>query len=170
MRSVTCQSCGQEFEAARATRRFCSQTCQKRARRAPASTAKKPAAKKTAAKGSRKTSGKKAAAATKTKPTKTPGSNSSETPTSGSTEAVTRRTLEEAGKVDTVGGCQALTVAARLDALATLGSGSDIATLSRELSRLMALVVGKSGEQVDPVDEVKRKRDEKLAKARAASS
>jgi hypothetical protein len=84
---------------------------------------------------------------------------------------VSLRTLAElsaAGKDATVIGAQALTVARRMDS--ALSSGSEVAALSRELSRLMLIAVGKGSAEADPVDEVKRKREEKLSKARASSA
>lgn len=78
-----------------------------------------------------------------------------------------RSALEAAGKLDTVTGQQALAVAAKM--LAAGESGSAVAALSRDLSRLMAAVVG-AGEEADVVDEVQRKRDEKITRARQAQA
>ncbi len=65
--------------------------------------------------------------------------------------------------LDSVVGRQAMVIAARM----TLpkATGSEIAALSRELSRLMLVAIGRDG-SFNLVDEVKRKRDEKLARAR----
>lgn len=78
-----------------------------------------------------------------------------------------RSALEAAGKLDTVTGQQALAVAVKM--LTPGESGSAVAALSRDLSRLMAAVVG-AGEEADVVDEVQRKRDEKITRARQAQA
>lgn len=146
---VVCSQCGTEFEAKRSTAKYCSPTCRQRARRG----------------------------------TNEPGKVETEAePVDESPKpalavsvllgedivAATKRDLEAVDKLDSVAGRQAMVVAARM----TLpkATGSEIAALSRELSRLMLLAVGKAGQEADPVDEVKRKRDEKLAKARATTA
>lgn len=79
----------------------------------------------------------------------------------GDFEAATRRELERLGKVDSMLGQQALVIARRMGNATETGSA--VATLSKEHSRLMSAVA--SGASVaDPVDEavdeVRRKREE----------
>lgn len=77
--------------------------------------------------------------------------------------AVTERELTKVGKLDTVAGQQAMALARRL-ANPAGETGSAVAALSRELSRLLAsMQTGK--ESVDEVEEARRKRDEKRARA-----
>lgn len=146
---VSCTQCSSEFEAKRSTAKFCSPTCRQRSRRGKSEPGKVEA----------------------------PADNTEGAPAQALTfgillgediVAATKRDLEAAKKLDTVVGRQALVIAARM----TLpkATGSEIAALSRELSRLMSLAVGKGNQEADPVDEVKRKRDAKIAKAREASA
>lgn len=79
-------------------------------------------------------------------------------------EKATRKELERLGKLDTMLGQQALVIAARMGSKGETGSA--IATLSREHSRLMAAV--KAGATpADPVAEAQRKRQEALDAAQA---
>jgi len=130
---VACAQCTTEFEARRATAKFCSSTCRSRANRAPAAAA------------NASTKGKK------------PGSAASDF------EAATRKELVRLNKLDSMLGQQALVVARRLANGAETGSA--VATLSKEHSRLMGLLSGKAGAG-DEIDEVARKRDEKATRAR----
>ena len=76
---------------------------------------------------------------------------------------VTERELTNANRLDTVPGQQAMALARRL-ANPAGETGSAVAALSRELSRLLAsMQTGK--ESVDEVEEARRKRDEKRARA-----
>lgn len=72
----------------------------------------------------------------------------------------TRRELEEAGKVDTMLGQQALALAARMTGTETPGG---IASISRELRTVMAAAIGpvSKGVQADSVDELRSRRDAK---------
>jgi hypothetical protein len=81
--------------------------------------------------------------------------------------AAVRADLVRLGKLDSLLGQQALVVAGRLTRTSD-DTGSAVASLSRELSRLMGLLGGK-GEALDPVDEVRRRREQKRASARQAS-
>lgn len=77
--------------------------------------------------------------------------------------AVTERELTSVNKLDTVAGQQAMALARRL-AFPIGETGSAVAALSRELSRLLAsLQTGKA--ELDEVEEARRKRDEKRARA-----
>lgn len=83
-------------------------------------------------------------------------------PVAGIVEA-TRAELVRMKKLDSMLGQQALTIAARLARPAN-DTGSAVASLSRELSRLMA-AAGGTGAASDPVDEVRRRREQKAARA-----
>lgn len=76
--------------------------------------------------------------------------------------------LAQVGRLNTVAGQQALNVAYRM--LSAGDTGSAIAALSRELSRLMALATVGTAQKKNVVDEVQAKRDEILARARQASA
>lgn len=91
---------------------------------------------------------------------------------SGAAEAVaglvdqTVGELLRLGKLDSVMGQHALILARRMESpFETLAA---VAAGGKELSRLMAVAAAK-GAAEDPVDDVKRKRDEKAARARSAS-
>lgn len=70
---------------------------------------------------------------------------------------VVRRELEAAGVLDTALGQQALTIAVRMaDAAATA-----LAPLSKELRSVMAAATRGAVSEVDPIDELKLRRDRK---------
>ena len=79
-------------------------------------------------------------------------------------ESATREVLERLNQADSMLGQQVLIIARRMSNGAETGSA--LATLSKEHSRLMA-VLGAGEKQADPVDEVRRRREEKLARATA---
>jgi hypothetical protein len=145
---VTCEcGCGKSFEAQRRSARFASSTCRKRANRAPKPVGRsKPATRSPAP----------AAAAVLPADTSAPEEYESDF------VALTRDELRQLGRLDTMLGQQVLIVARRMSSGAETGSA--LATLSKEHSRLMA-ALGAGGKQVDPVDEVSRRREEKLARA-----
>ncbi len=78
--------------------------------------------------------------------------------------AATQSVLLDLGKLDTMLGQQVLVIARGMAA----GAGSELATLSKEHSRLMAAI--ESGKTVadDPVEEAAKSRAEKLARAASA--
>jgi hypothetical protein len=82
-------------------------------------------------------------------------------------EKATLAELRKLGAVDTMLGQQALTIAKRM--AGETETGSAVATLSREHSRLMAELAARKVAAADPVNEVQRRRDEKLARARASA-
>jgi hypothetical protein len=84
----------------------------------------------------------------------------------GGIVAMTRRELTSLKKLDSVVGQQAMTLAIRM----TSGkeTGSAIAALSRELTRVLQLARA-AGEVKDPVDEVRERREQKRARARTSS-
>ena len=79
---------------------------------------------------------------------------------------LTRKELEQLGKVDTVLGAQALTVAERMTS--AKDTGSAIAALSRELDRIMLRLRSGAKSQEDEVASARRRRDEKRRQASQA--
>lgn len=75
---------------------------------------------------------------------------------SGLVEAI-RRELEEADRVDTVLGQQALELAGRI--VSPLSTGASVATLSRELRTVMAEATAGASLAADPLDELRLRRD-----------
>lgn len=73
------------------------------------------------------------------------------------------RELEQAGKVDTVLGQQALALALRV--LSPVDTGSAVASVSRELRAVMAAVVEDAGETGDALDELASRRASRAASA-----
>lgn len=142
---LTCE-CGAEFDARRATAKYCSTKCRTRARRRRDVAARAEA---------------KAATETGT-PDEAPQ------PVAFDVVAFTRSELQSAHKLETASGQQAMLVAHRLMGFGGIISGSETAALSKELSRLLTVLVGKGGQSADPIDEVRRKREEKITRARQA--
>lgn len=138
---VTC-ICGTVFDAKRASAKTCSAKCRKRASRAGWSPPPREV-------------------------TLVPAADLPEPPRAPEAsmfEIATRTELEKLGVADSMLGQQVLIVARRMSN--GTETGSALATLSKEHSRLMG-ALGAGGKQVDPVDEVARRRGEKLARATA---
>jgi hypothetical protein len=72
-----------------------------------------------------------------------------------------RAELEVLDKIDTSTGQQALELATRL--VSAPGMNNGVASLSKELSRVLGEARGSSTAMADPVDELKARRDAKLA-------
>lgn len=70
--------------------------------------------------------------------------------------------LVRVGKRDTVMGHQVVVIAERM--VSPFSTGSEVASLSKEHSRLMGLLT-RGAAQADPVDEVKERRDRKTRQA-----
>lgn len=73
----------------------------------------------------------------------------------------TLQKLEAVGRVDTVAGQQALTLAERMSSPAETGAA--VASLSRQLSATMAEALAGTAVAVDPVDELRALRERKHA-------
>jgi hypothetical protein len=73
-----------------------------------------------------------------------------------------RKTLEAAGRLQSVEGQQAVELANRI--VSAPGMNMGVAALSKELSRTMASAVAGVEPVGDVLDELKRRRDEKRAK------
>lgn len=87
--------------------------------------------------------------------------------TPGLSEQV-RRELERLGRMDSLEGAQALQVAERMES--PTESGSAVAALSRDLSRLIQAVRASSAPVEDEVGSARRKRAEKVARAQAGQT
>ena len=74
---------------------------------------------------------------------------------------VTRKTLADAARLDTIGGQQALQIAGRMSAGSETGSA--MAALSRELRAVMAEALQGVQAAADPMDELRARRDSKRA-------
>lgn len=120
-----CDSCGQRYEAARSTSKFCSPTCRQRSKRSGGVVPLR------------------------------------EIPAPLSAVAVTRQALEQAERLNTPAGVNALLLAAKLDAGGDTGSA--MAALSKQ--HLAALAEATKGVKAvaDPIDELRRRRDAKRA-------
>ena len=134
----TCAHCGEEFIAKRPTAKYCGTTCRTRATRARESGA--------------------------TAAPIVPADHGFDEVPSGLIE-VTRRTLDDSGVLDTVSGQSALLLAARLGS--NHETGAAMAALSKQLEALVASALA-SVSRADRMDEVTRRRDEKLRRAREA--
>jgi hypothetical protein len=167
---VTCEcGCGKKFEAQRSTARFSSATCRKRASRAPNRAVRTP---KPKPKPKPKRAPAPAAPRAKVKVVEAPPPIEPvvelvvDEPAPEEYESdfvlLTRQELTQLGRLDTMLGQQVLIVARRMSNGAETGSA--LATLSKEHSRLMA-ALGAGGKQADPVDEVTRRREDKRARA-----
>jgi hypothetical protein len=72
-----------------------------------------------------------------------------------------KKTLEAAGRLDTSMGQLALVLAQKMT---DYGTGSGIAAISRELSRVMAAALQSAEPADDPLDELRRRRDMKRSR------
>jgi hypothetical protein len=137
-------NCGRSYEAMRPTSKFCSSNCRARNHQTaprPVSSRPKKAAPADTSIGSAATSSKDGEP--------------------NSLVTATRKELEAAGVADTMMGQQALRIAQQMSGFETAGG---MAALSKELSRVMAEAVRTAPPLVaDPVDELAKRREEKLA-------
>jgi len=122
-----CAVCQREFQAKRASARYCGNACRQRAHRAA--------------------------------PLKVAKSQDANASADSPTVAAVRAALESASRADGYLGATALTLAARVDD--TPGAGA--ATVARELRAVMSEALRDAALADDPVDEVKQRRDAKLA-------
>lgn len=139
-----CEACGGSFESKRRDTRFCSSKCRLRAHRGGGTQVvelKAPAKK-----------GRKEAAVQADGPSGP-----------GEVEQATITQLEEAGRLDSPRGKAALVLARRLDAV-TFDTGSAVAAVVRQWDATLEAAVAGAHMAADPVDEVRRRRDEKLSK------
>lgn len=131
----TCESCGEPFEAKRAAAKYCGERCRKRAQRRP---------------GRPKVSEPAAAVP------EVPGE------VTNALTSATLAELERAGRVETAAGQAVLALARRIDAGAS-ETGSALAALVREHRAALAEAVKDVRERKDPLDELRARRERKLA-------
>lgn len=132
-----CAVCNESFDAKRPQAKYCSTRCRTRASRAGLAVGRNS----------------KAAAAA---PTIT-------RETSGLLDAV-QAELEAAGKLNTVSGQHALELASRI--VNAPGMNTGVAALSKQLQNVLAEALrGTAGPQVNPLDELKKRRDRKRTAA-----
>ena len=132
-----CDVCTASFEAKRPQARYCSTRCRTRASRGGLAVSRN-------------------AKAAPAAPTVT-------RETSGLLDAV-QAELEAAGKVNTVAGQHALELAARI--VNAPGMNTGVAALSKQLQNVLAEALrGATGPQVNPLDELKARRDRKRSSA-----
>ena len=135
----TCEVCPAEFEAKRASAKYCSERCKKRAQRRPGGTS-----------------------AAKVLPLPAGPTSESAPDLTGSVAAATLVELEQAGRSDTAVGQAALALARRIDA-AGAETGSSLAALARQHMATLAEAVKNAKVQEDDLDELRNRRERKLA-------
>lgn len=131
-----CAECGEEFEAKRKAATYCSGRCTKRAQRRPQPDSPPP---------------------TPLRPT----GESAPSPTGG-VESATRAELERAGRDESAAGQSALALACRIDA-SSGETGSGVAALVREHRAVLAEALKDAETATDPIDELRTRRERKLA-------
>jgi hypothetical protein len=130
--------CPTEFEAKRAAAKYCSERCKKRAQR-------KPGGVRTA------------------KVVELPAEPASEpAPVVGSVAAATLAELDHAGRLETAVGQAALALARRIDH-AGAETGASLAALARQHLATLAEAVKNAKQAADPLDELRGRRERKLA-------
>lgn len=134
--SKTCAVCGAGFEAKRAAAKYCGERCRKRAQRRPGGTKA-------------------------VKVLELPAEPTSETP-STAVAAATVVELERAGRLETAVGQAALVLAQRIDANSG-ETGASLASLTRDHRAAMAEALRDAEVNSDEVDELKARRERKLA-------
>lgn len=134
----SCESCGRQFEAKSQRARFCSSTCRGRQHRA----------------GDRATV------------TEFRARDDDQADEPVTVVAATRRTLVAADRLESPAGAAAMVIAAKLDRGGDTGSA--VAALVRELRAAVAEATAGVKMAADPLDEIARKREERLARAGGA--
>lgn len=137
----TCAACGASFEAKRASARSCSERCKKRLQRRPGGTATK-------------------VVELKTDPV--PGPTAGQGGPEGPVSAATRTELASAGRLESPGGQAALMLARRIDQ-PHMETGSGLAALVREHRATLADAVKDAEKAADPLDELRLRRERRLA-------
>lgn len=132
--SKQCGSCGAPFEAKRPTAKYCSNRCRQRA------------FKRTAGGGEPEETAEQPASVSEP----------------GRTEAATAIELERAGRLDTAIGQAVIVLARRID-VSSFETGAGLAALAREHRTALAEALRDSEGAADPVDELRMKRERKLA-------
>lgn len=125
-----CVRCGSAFEAKRERARYCSGSCRAMATKDRARAGAAPVVELP-------------------KPQPTP-------PVPTGVAAAVERQLRAAGKLDTYAGQQAIFLATRLEA-STIDTGSAVAALSKELDRLMGVLLADVEDDSDELDVIQTK-------------
>lgn len=142
----SCAVCSNEFEAAKPNARFCGATCRKRASRSKPATPQ-PSATTTAP------------AVTVPRPPADPG-------TPQSLYEAVKAKLAEVERLDTIAGAHALELANRI--VNAPGMNTGVAALSKQLQAVLAEALVDTSTVADPMDELEKRRAEKLARAAAS--
>ena len=137
-----CDACGTTYAAKRASSRFCSERCKKRAQRAPA----------TQRSGKRRQARPNAAVVPIPQPDVTAGVAES-----------TRRKLDEMGQLDTPLGQATLVLAHRLDSPSG-DTGAGLASLAKQLAATLAATSADVHPAGDLLTELRARRDRKLGR------
>jgi hypothetical protein len=135
-----CDVCGTPYPAQRASSRYCSERCKKRAQRAPA----------TQRSGKRRQARPNAAVVPMPRPDVTAGVAES-----------TRRKLDEMGRLDTPLGQATMVLARRLDAPGG-DTGAGLASLAKQLAAMLAAATADARPADDLLTELRARRDRKL--------
>jgi hypothetical protein len=146
----SCAVCSKEFEAAKPNARFCGATCRKRSSRSKPATPQ-PSATTTAA------------AVT------APASSAGAPPSVGSPQSLyeaVKAKLAEVERLDTIAGAHALELANRI--VNAPGMNTGVAALSKQLQAVLAEALVDTSTAADPMDELEKRRAEKLARAAAS--
>jgi hypothetical protein len=132
----SCDLCGTEYLAKRASSKYCSERCRKRAQRSPAIASVVPIA---------------------SAPSAPPAE-----PERGPLEAATFKELLAVGQESTAAGVSALILARRLDGVSA-DTGSSVAAVIREHGRKLAEAVAAGTAEADPLDQLAKRRQERRA-------
>ncbi|MEU2339925.1 hypothetical protein ABZ608_41440 [Streptomyces sp. NPDC013172] len=79
----------------------------------------------------------------------------------GPLEASARAELESFGRADTLAGGVVLALARRIDEAGPTDTGSGFAALAKELRSSMAVALAGAEQEADPIDQVRRQREQK---------
>lgn len=145
-----CEECGKPFVAKTRRARFCSDKCRVYANRRPTKTGR-----------AKQDAGAAPAEVVELRPTGTDGAAPSTSDADGGLAAQIRATLRAVGAFETVAGMSALMLARQIDK--GQDSGSAVATMTKELSRLMTEARAEAAPtQRDGADDVMARAAEKL--------
>lgn len=141
---IPCVMCGTPFTAKRASARYCGERCKKRAQRNPG----------------RPDTGTVRPASGTLAPVAQIGSVSA--PALGRVAMLTQKTLEDAGRVDTVMGAVALALAAKVDDPG-MDTGSSIAALARQLEASLDKALDGAVTVQTPLERIKAQRERRVS-------
>lgn len=135
-----CEVCKQPFDAKRKTAKYCSNGCRVQAQRSAGSGT-----------GTVVAFGVVSASALADSGRREPGR----------LEAMARAELEAYGRADTLAGGVVLALARRIDQAGPDDTGSGFAALTKELRASLAAAVAGADQEADPVDQVRKQREQK---------